>query len=165
MSGIQYSGSNLPEDHPDRHYKAKEVRRQVQEAPSSKTRYVTDDGKRQKTSYPKDFKNKDSLDLRSPAPRNEFPLSQDHQGNFSQRPVSQQPGPYRAIYAKDKTDDRSRFDLIYHDPTKTGGDDSNMSMAAYRDRQHRSSGGGEGSSRRTKTSSTLTERQYRLRSK
>lgn len=61
-------------------------------------------------------------------------------------------------------EDRSRFDLIYHESTKTGGDDSNVSMAAYRERQRRS-GGGEVSSRRPKTSSTLTERQQRLRSR
>ncbi|KAG6354093.1 hypothetical protein INS49_005064 [Diaporthe citri] len=119
--------------------------------------------------YPDDFNNKDNLEgLISPTPRNEFSprpkQTNNHHGSFSQYAVSQQPGPYRVIYAKDKTEYRSSFDVIYHEPTKTGGDDSNVSMTSYRGRQHRS-GGSEMPARRANTSDTLSERQHRQRSR
>ncbi|KAI1634985.1 hypothetical protein F4809DRAFT_642939 [Biscogniauxia mediterranea] len=120
-----------------RFLKASEVRRQVQAAPDKKQRLPPPPGstsKRQNLSkYPETFKNvPENINLQAPRPHKEYPLTAEPGQNWVQR-VSGTADKVRAVY---NPHDRSRFDVVYHNPKLSSDTAGNFSPAYYRPSRH-----------------------------
>jgi hypothetical protein len=96
------------DDKPEYKYlEASDVRRQVQEAPSTPS---------SKTKYPVKYHNNSPLPLRAQPSYKEFPVvPSPHQGSTPVNYVHGEPGPVRAFYDEN---DLSEFDVGFHDPQK-----------------------------------------------
>ncbi|KAI0852922.1 hypothetical protein F5Y00DRAFT_272512 [Daldinia vernicosa] len=113
-----YSCSGLDPGHKLHYLNAKDVRRQVQNAPS---------GQLPGTKYATTFHNREDLpNLKSTIPRLEFPLRND--GSSYRRGA---PGPVRAIYNEDP-EDRTNFDVVYHTTTDRKKHGKDLDVAKYR---------------------------------
>ncbi|KAK6829501.1 hypothetical protein PG987_010085 [Apiospora arundinis] len=101
--------TGVDDDQPEFKYlQASDVRRQVQQAP-----------KEMKSAgiYPRYYGNKPYQPLSSPAPHREFPIAPSPQPGEAPRnwQPGRKPGPVRAFYNEQ---DRSQFDVGYHDPSR-----------------------------------------------
>ncbi|GKT84159.1 hypothetical protein Ct61P_02009 [Colletotrichum tofieldiae] len=128
-----YSCTNLPSDNECRYLKAAEVRRQVQEAHGKRPRvvkYGATSTEPKMAKYPKTFENSEGFGmLQSKTPRKEYPLVPV--GNWD--PRSTDPEKKLNARAVFNSGDRTKFDVVYHDPTKLGsGLRRDLSMANYR---------------------------------
>ncbi|KAM7189025.1 hypothetical protein V8F20_010328 [Naviculisporaceae sp. PSN 640] len=135
-----YSCSNLPDDSPARYIRAAEARRQIAEAPDKKIRLPAKNSPRGKLAeYPSTFVNREKLaPLQSKSPWQEYPVLAT--GSWDPMTGKSGAGPARGVYNKS---DRSKFDIIYHDPTRhanhnAGGSgwSGDFSLATYRPRRH-----------------------------
>ncbi|KAH9240731.1 hypothetical protein K456DRAFT_1808836, partial [Colletotrichum gloeosporioides 23] len=108
-----YSCSNLPTSNDARYLKAAEVRRQVAEAPTYPIRFQGPNPKKlERGRYPHRFYNDENIPLQSEEPWREYPVLPA--GSWNARIEGTQ-GAARAMYNQD---DRSKFDVAYHDQTK-----------------------------------------------
>jgi hypothetical protein len=137
---LQYSCSGLPADDQERYLRASEVRRQVDEAPHKRVRVPAASGSSARAGlakYPRTFKNKEDLPLQSKTPRQEYPVLAS--GSWDPT-VRDSAGKARAIYGQNN---RTAFDVVYHDPGISEDTAENFVIAPYR--PARNAGGGSSS--------------------
>ncbi len=111
----QWSNQGLPDDHPQRRVTKSHAVRTVQEAPNSLD---------QQGGYPKLFKNREKLPLRSPNNTLEFPLL-----SWTQWRSELRAGITRLFFSPDKNTDH--IDVGYHDPRRGRNKKRNMSLGVY----------------------------------
>ncbi|KAI1759617.1 hypothetical protein GGR53DRAFT_132735 [Hypoxylon sp. FL1150] len=127
-----YSCTDMEPNDSYRFLKASEVRRQVEAIPDKKQRLPPPQGstskRRQLSRYPETFKNSEGINLQSPKPLKEYPLTSEPGQNWVQK-VSDTADKVRAVY---NPYDKSHFDVVYHNPKLSSDTSKNFSPAYYR---------------------------------
>ncbi|KAH0440656.1 hypothetical protein CcaCcLH18_02326 [Colletotrichum camelliae] len=125
-----YSCSNLPPSDQARYLKAADVRRQVAGAPLEPVEVLRTNRRGQflkSSGYPKVFGNRERIQgLQAAKPLTEYPVKS--KGPWDPRIIHSM-GAARALY---NDSDKTKFDVVYHDPTKPGGYGGDMTVASYR---------------------------------
>lgn len=132
---LQYSCSELEANDPERHLRASDVSRQVQQAPNKRQRVPppppapgSAPARSYLSKYPETFKDKEKTKgLQSKTPRKEYPIIPGP-GNWVPG-VSGTADKVRAVY---NNNDRTTFDVVYHDVKKSSNAFENFSVANYR---------------------------------
>lgn len=116
---------------------AASARRQVAEAPDKRPKVApVGGGKRGKLSdYPETIANREKLPLQAKSPWKGYPIVTD-KPNYDPNARNSE-GAVRGIY---NNSDRSKFDVAYHDPTKSEKFGENYSLGTYRPGTHRDDG-------------------------